>query len=169
MTPTGTLHEAAHPPGLIAPAVAVDYDPAMADITREAFIEHLNDDLSTEYQSIVQYIQHVAVLKGAAYLNTIEELRVHIGQETEHAQTLADQIDFLGGVPTTRVPEIEPVSDTLAALKADLALESAQLDRYRERVAQANELGLADVAEALKPLLTQTQDHVMDLQTALGD
>jgi bacterioferritin len=30
------------------------------------------------------------------------------------------------------------------------------------------ELGLADVAEALRPLLEQTQEHVRDLQTALG-
>jgi hypothetical protein len=34
---------------------------------------------------------------------------------------------------------------------------------------EANELGLADVAEALRPLLEQTQEHVRDLQTALGD
>lgn len=141
----------------------------MPDITKDQLIDLMNEDLSTEYQSIIQYIAHVAVLKGAEYLNTIEELRVHIGHETHHAQTLADQIDFLGGVPTTKVPEIEPTSDTVSALKADLALETAQLARYRERVAQANELGLPDVAEALKPLLTQTQDHVMDLQTALGD
>jgi bacterioferritin len=30
------------------------------------------------------------------------------------------------------------------------------------------DLGLADVAEALRPLLEQTQEHVRDLQTALG-
>ena len=28
---------------------------------------------------------------------------------------------------------------------------------------------LADVAEALRPLLEQTQEHVRDLKTALGD
>jgi bacterioferritin len=30
------------------------------------------------------------------------------------------------------------------------------------------DLGLADVAEALRPLLEQTQEHVRDLQTVLG-
>jgi hypothetical protein len=29
-------------------------------------------------------------------------------------------------------------------------------------------MSLIDVAEALRPLLTQTQEHVRDLQTALG-
>jgi bacterioferritin len=50
-----------------------------------------------------------------------------------------------------------------------LKLEEEQLNRYRERFAQANELGLADVAEALRPLLEQTQEHVRDLQAVLGD
>jgi hypothetical protein len=38
-------------------------------------------------------------------------------------------------------------------------LEQRQLDRYRQRVTEANDLGLPDVAEALRPLLQQTQDH----------
>jgi len=35
-------------------------------------------------------------------------------------------------------------------------------------VQEASELGLPDVAEALRPLLTQTREHVRDLQSALG-
>jgi bacterioferritin len=35
-------------------------------------------------------------------------------------------------------------------------------------VAEAGDLGLPDVAEPLRPLLTQTQDHVIDLRDALG-
>jgi bacterioferritin len=31
------------------------------------FIERLNEDLGTEYQSIVQYIQHIATIKGPEY------------------------------------------------------------------------------------------------------
>lgn len=135
---------------------------------KSAFIDLMNEDLSTEYQSIVQYTQHIATIKGAQYQALLEELRKHVGQELQHAMTLADQIDFLGGVPTVAVPEIKNEPDEDAALRLDLELETAQLERYRQRVAQAVEIGLPDVAEALKPLLTQTQDHVMDLQTALG-
>jgi bacterioferritin len=132
------------------------------------FVDLLNEDLSTEYQSIIQYTQHIAVIKGAKYQALVEELRTHVGQELNHAMVLADQIDFLGGVPTMHVPSMTNEPDEDAALRLDLELEEGQLQRYRDRVAQANELGLPDVAEALKPLLTQTQDHVMDLQSALG-
>jgi bacterioferritin len=47
-------------------------------------------------------------------------------------------------------------------------LETEQLERYRCRVVEATDLGLPDVAEALRPLLTETQEHVRDLQSALG-
>jgi bacterioferritin len=140
-----------------------------AAMDTEAFIELLNEDLSTEYQSVVQYVQHIAVITGPEYLSTVDELRTHVSQEISHAQTLAEQVDFLGGVPTVQVAPVHSATDSRSALLADLELETRQLERYRERVQQANDLGLADVAEALRPLLTQTQEHVRDLQAALGE
>lgn len=131
-------------------------------------IDRLNEDLATEYQSIVQYVQHGATIKGAEYRSIVEELAKHVSQELEHAKTLAKQIDFLGGVPTVRVPDIPDFPDGASALRTDLELEERQLQRYRERVQQATDLGLPDVAEALRPLLEQTQDHVADLRDALG-
>ncbi|GII78639.1 hypothetical protein Sru01_36210 [Sphaerisporangium rufum] len=135
---------------------------------QQSFVALLNEDLESEYRSIVQYTQHTATITGAEYQSLIEELKAHLGQELNHATTLAGQIAFLGGVPSVSVPEIPSVPDGAAALAQDLELEEEQLRRYRERVTQAMELGLPDVAEALRPLLQQTQDHVMDLQTALG-
>ena len=131
---------------------------------RDAFVDLLNEDLELEFQSIVQYIQHIASVKGAEYQSTLDELARHVEQELQHALTLARQIDFLGGVPSTRVPDVGRATDARGALRADLELEERQLDRYRERVAEANDAGLPDVAEALRPLLTQTQEHVRDLQ-----
>jgi len=131
-------------------------------------IKLLNDDLEAEFQSIVQYVQHVATISGAEYTSTVDELKIHLTQELAHATALAEQISFLGGEPSTHVPDVAAVADSRGALEADLALETQQLEHYRERVLQANEVGLADVAEALRPLLTETQEHVRDLSSALG-
>jgi bacterioferritin len=133
----------------------------------KTFIEALNEDLRSEYQSIVQYISHIATVTGAEFLSTIDELKVHLTQELQHAQILAEQISFLGGTPATTVPQVDTATGR-DALAADLGLEESQLERYRKRFAEAMELGLADVAEALRPLLEQTQEHVRDLQTVLG-
>ena len=132
------------------------------------FVALLNEDLETEYRSIIQYVQHLAIAKGAEFQAVSEAIRPHLKQELEHATTLAEQIDFLGGVPTTEVPAVPSESDTRRAFELDLELEERQLDRYRERYQQASDLGLPDVAEALRPLLEQTQDHVRDLQGALN-
>lgn len=134
----------------------------------EELVSALNSDLESEYRSIVQYVQHAAVIKGAEHLATIDELRRHLTQELSHAQILAEQVDFLGGVPTTSVQPATSATDARTALESDLELEKDQLTRYRERFKQAEELGLADVAEALRPLLEQTQEHVRDLETILG-
>jgi len=137
-------------------------------VDRDKLVELLNQDLETEYRSIVQYVQHLATVKGAEYQAVAELLRPHLHQELDHATTLAEQIDFLGGIPTTRVLEVPSEEDTRRAFELDLELEEHQLQAYRERVAQATEAGLPDVAEALRPLLEQTQDHVRDLKGALG-
>jgi bacterioferritin len=135
---------------------------------KDDLIKLLNQDLEMEFKSIVQYVQHVATISGAEYASTVDELKIHLTQELAHATALAEQIDFLGGEPSTHVPDIAAAPDSRSALEADLALETQQLEHYRERVQQANEAGLADVAEALRPLLTETQEHVRDLSTALG-
>ncbi|HEY7063149.1 MAG TPA: ferritin-like domain-containing protein [Chloroflexota bacterium] len=135
---------------------------------KQALVKLMNEDLGLEFRSMIQYTQHVATLKGMGAQAVIQELRAHLSQELEHAVTLAEQIDFLGGTPAVTVPQVPSETDTKKALQLDLKLEQDQLERYRERIEQATELSLVDVAEALRPLLTQTQEHVRDLQTALG-
>jgi len=134
----------------------------------ESFVALLNEDLTSEYQSVVQYVQHSAIMSGPEYLGVAGEIKRHLGQELTHAEVLAEQISFLGGTPTGTVGAVPSVTGPREALQADLDLETNQLERYRERFGQANDLGLADVAEALRPLLEQTQEHVRDLQAALG-
>jgi bacterioferritin len=140
----------------------------MEQTNTDQLVENLNGDLRLEFQSIVQYVQHVAVITGPEYASTVDELKVHLTQELAHACVLAEQVSFLGGTPATSVTEVPVSADSRQALKADLSLETEQLDRYRERVQEATDLGLPDVAEALRPLLTETQEHVRDLQGALG-
>jgi len=136
---------------------------------RQKLVELLNGDLELEFRSIVQYTQHAATVKGVEFQPIADKIRPHLRQELEHATVLAEQIDFLGGEPTTHVPEVPNQTEPRRALALDLELEDRQLAAYRERFEQAEELGLPDVAEALRPLLEQTQDHVRDLRGALGD
>src|SRR5438034_4096531 len=126
---------------------------------REKLVELLNGDLELECRSIVQYTQHAATAKGIEFQPMAGKIRPHLRQELEHATVLAEQIDFLGGEPTTHVPEVPNQTEPRRALALDLELEE-RLAAYRERFEQAEEMVPPDVAEALRPLLEQTQDHV---------
>ena len=134
----------------------------------DKLIALLNEDLEFEFRSIVQYTQHLATVKGVEFQPVAEMIRPHLKQELEHATVLAEQIDFLGGVPTTRVPDVPSQPNSEEAFGLDLDLEERQLAGYRERYEQAQQLGLPDVAEALRPILEQTQDHVRELRGVLG-
>ena len=96
---------------------------------KDKLVELLNSDLELEFRSIVQYTQHLATVKGIEYQPIAEMIRPHLRQELEHATVLADQIDFLGGVPTTRVPEVPSETDARRAFALDLELEERQLPR----------------------------------------
>ena len=52
--------------------------------------------------------------------------------------------------------------------RADLANESSTIRAYRERVRQAEALGEYAIAEDIREILRQEQEHLVDLATALG-
>ena len=137
-------------------------------MTKEELIALLNKDLAKEYAAAIQYIQHVAMIKGAAYGSIKKELAVHTNEEIQHAFTLADQITFLGGVPTMTVDKVYTHEDTIEMLKQDLAGEEDAVARYSVRIDQAEELKLLALGQKLREILIMEQEHVMDLQEALG-
>ncbi len=137
-------------------------------ITSEKLIELLNIDLSLEYSAAIQYIQHAAVITGAQFGDIIKELKVHVNEEIQHAITLADQIDYLGGTPTESVGKIKISHDNITMLEQDLAGEEDAISRYKIRIEQAEELKELALAQQLRNILAVEQEHAMDLNQALG-
>lgn len=137
-------------------------------VSIEKLIELLNRDLELEYSAGIQYIQHAAVITGAQYGDVIKELKIHSTEEFGHAQVLADQIDFLGGVPTVDVGKILTSLDNVQMLEHDLEGELDAISRYKTRVDQAEELKEFALAQQLRTILAMEQEHAMDLTTALG-
>src|SRR5919202_4131584 len=82
------------------PVAARRSGPRRYAMDQQQLVRLMNEDLGTEYRSIVQYIQHIATLKGLEVQSVVGELRQHLTQELNHAMVLAEQIDFLGGIPT---------------------------------------------------------------------
>jgi bacterioferritin len=142
---------------------------AQSDFTREQLIDRLNEDLSREYQAIVAYVTYSQVLKGAEYMAIAKELEVHAGEELAHALTVAKHIDYLGGMPTTTVLPVKVSEQAKEMLRADLDNENDTIRNYRERVRQCEALGEYAIAEDIREILRQEQEHQTDLATALGE
>ena len=140
-----------------------------ADAARRDLIDRLNEDLSREYQAIIAYIVYSQVLKGAAYMSIAKELEVHAKEELKHALIIAKQIDYLGGDLTVTPQPVRTSDDPKAMLRFDLENERVTIKKYRERVRQCEALGEYAMAEHIREILVNEQEHLIDLATALGE
>jgi bacterioferritin len=135
---------------------------------RDTLVENLNEDLAREYQAIIAYVVYSQVLRGAEYMSIAQELEKHAAQELQHALTIAKQVDYLGGTPTVQPKTVQITEDNKAMLHADLKNESDTIQNYRDRIRQCEELGEYAMAELIREILVQEQEHLIDLATALG-
>ena len=137
-------------------------------VTRETLVDLLNEDLAREYQAIISYVVYSQVLKGAQYMNIAAELEIHAGQELQHALIIASQIDYLGGMPKVMPKPVKTSEKAEDMLRFDLENENETIRNYRLRVRQCEALGEYAIAEHVRDILVQEQDHQIALATALG-
>lgn len=140
----------------------------MPHITREQLIAHLNEDLAREYQAIIAYVVYSQVLKGAAYMNIAAELEKHAAEELSHALRVSEQIDYLGGMPAVQPKPVKTSDKAEEMLEADLENEMATIRNYRQRIRECEELQEYAIAEHVREILIDEQDHLIALATALG-
>lgn len=137
-------------------------------VTRDQLINLLNEDLAREYQAVIAYVIYSQVLKGAEYMNIAKELEVHATEELSHAMILSKQIDYLGGMPVTVPKQVLTSREPKEMLQFDLDAENETIRNYRVRVRQCEALGEYAMAEQIREILVQEQDHQIGLATALG-
>ncbi len=137
-------------------------------VTRERLIELLNEYLAREYQAVIAYVVYSQVLKGAQYMTIAKELEIHATEELDHALRIARHIDYLGGMPNVTPQPVRTSEEAVEMLRFDLEAENLTVRSYRERLLQCQSLGLYAIAEDIRHILVQEQEHQIDLATALG-
>jgi bacterioferritin len=143
--------------------------PSTSKISRDKLAELLNEDLEREYQAIIAYVVYSQVLKGAEFMSIAEQLETHARQELEHALIISRQIDYLGKMPTVTPKPVRTSENAREMLRFDLNNENDTIRNYRERIRQCEELNEFALAEQIRKILVQEQDHQIDLATALGE
>jgi bacterioferritin len=138
------------------------------EVSRDRLADLLNEDLSREYQAIIAYVVYSQALKGAEYTDIAKQLEIHAKQELDHALAIARQIDYLGKMPSVTPKPVKTSEKATDMLKFDLENENDTIRNYRDRVRQCEALGEFAMAEQIRRILVQEQDHQIDLATALG-
>ena len=141
---------------------------AETTVTREQLVALLNEDLAREYQAIIAYVVYSQVLKGAEYMNIAQELQKHAAEELQHALLISGQIDYLGGMPAVTPKPVRTSEKAEEMLRFDLDNENETIRNYRQRVRQCEALGEYAMAEHIRSILVNEQDHQIALATALG-
>jgi bacterioferritin len=140
-----------------------------AEVSRDRLAELLNEDLAREYQAIISYVVYSQVLSGAQYMDIAAQLEIHAKQELDHALIISRQIDYLGKMPAVTPKAVRTSKDPKEMLRYDLENENDTIRNYRDRVRQCESLGEFALAEQIRQILVQEQDHQIDLATALGE
>jgi bacterioferritin len=140
-----------------------------AVISRKALAKLLNEDLAREYQAIIAYVVYSQVLKGPEYMSIADQLQTHAAEELKHALIISRQIDYLGEMPTVTPKPVKTSEDAREMLRFDLDNENETIRNYRDRVRQCEALGEFAMAEQIRQILVDEQDHQIDLATALGE
>ena len=98
----------------------------------------------------------------------VDGCRAAAAEELSHALTIAKQIDYLGGMPTVTPLAVKTSDRADDMLRFDLDNENETVANYRVRVRQCEALGEFAIAENIRQILMQEQEHQIDLATALG-
>jgi bacterioferritin len=90
------------------------------------------------------------------------------GEELAHALKISAHIEYLGGMPSVTPKPVKTSEKAEEMLRFDLENEKETIRHYRRRVRQADSLDEFAIAESIRNILVEEQDHLSALATALG-
>ena len=128
----------------------------------------LNEAIARELSVSISYMwQHVSMtgVQGLAVKDEIKKISI---VEMKHAETIAERIVYLGGVPVQKPGQILRGGDLVTMLKADLGLEDKAIEDYRAIVKLCADLGDSTTRLMFETILQDEESHADAYETALG-
>ncbi len=135
--------------------------------TRETLIEGLNVDLANEYQAIITYITYAATVTGIYREEMKEFFLREVPDELRHAQFLASKIAALGGTPVTTPAPVPPANTLKEMLEHVHRAETETIERYKQRLQQAEALGDYGLANDLQQIISEETQHKESIEMIL--
>ena len=134
-----------------------------------SLLEQLNQAIARELQVAIQYMwQHVqwGGVKGFAVHSELKSIAV---AEMKHAETIAERLYYLGGIPTTKPSPILVGATLKEMIQRDVKDEEGAIDLYKKIIELAAKEGDVTTAFMFKGILEQEEDHHDTFTTLLED
>lgn len=135
--------------------------------TMETLIEGLNTDLAAEFQAVITYRLFASLCHGPYRQEIRDFFEKEIPDELSHAAFLADKIVALGGTPSTDPLPVKITKDNRKMFEIALEAETETIQRYEERVRQADELGQTGLKVSLEDLIVDETGHKEEIERRL--
>jgi bacterioferritin len=129
-------------------------------LASQKLLELLNKGIARELQVSIQYMwQHVQVtgIDGAVVKSTFKEIAI---AEMKHAEALAERLDYLDGVPTTKPDPVFVGGSLIEMLKQDEQNEEEAITLYKEAIQVASKEGDFTTRRLLEAILSEEEKHI---------
>lgn len=132
-------------------------------------LDRLNDALAREIQVSVQYMwQHVTVrgVNAEAVGGVFKKIAI---AEMKHAEAIAERLDYLGGIPTTKPTPIIVGNNLKEMLSIDKNAEEDAIMLYKEIIKLSENEGDYVTKRLFEGILSDEEKHHNQFSTLLED
>lgn len=126
----------------------------------QQLLEFLNKGIARELQVSIQYMwQHIQVtgIEGALVKDLLKDIAI---AEMKHAEALAERLDYLGGVPTTKPNPVFVGGSLIEMLKQDEQNEEEAITLYKKAIQVASKEGDFTTRRLLEKNLSEEEQHI---------
>ena len=126
----------------------------------QKLLELLNKGIARELQVSIQYMwQHVQVtgIEGALVKDTFKDIAI---AEMKHAEALAERLDYLDGVPTTKPDPVFVGGSLIEMLTQDERNEEEAITLYKQAIQVASKEGDFTTRRLLEEILSEEEKHI---------
>lgn len=136
-------------------------------MSKEQLIKGLNEDLAGELGAIIRYNYQASKAFGPSGSEVRDLFQSEIQDELGHAAFLADVIVDLGGEPTVKPLNFDKPDSLRGMVELDLEMELQDVENYKMRAHQAEELGEVELKVRLEDMAADESEHARELRRIL--
>lgn len=127
----------------------------------------LNDAIAREIQVTVQYMWQHVMVKGINAESVGGVFKGIAITEMKHAEAIAERLDYLGGVPTTKPTPIAIGKTAKEMLQINKKAEEDAIKLYKEIISVASREGDVVTRKLFESILSEEESHHNTFSTLL--